>query len=92
MPMPWYSATVTARDPLMPDTSPTPVDPGDALSELYWLTDCHCDPAWTDRQLHAPDCNAYLRESVDVVAAELRSTRASIGPDALSQPHPEETS
>jgi hypothetical protein len=54
--------------PLMPDTSPTPVDPGDALSELYWLTDCHCDPAWTDRQLHAPDCNAYLRESVDVVA------------------------
>lgn len=34
---------------------------------------CRCDPAWTDRRLHAPDCVQELGEdALDEVATWLR--------------------
>lgn len=41
-----------------------------AEEALRALTTCRCDPAWTDRRLHAPDCLAEYREDVDDAIAQ----------------------
>jgi hypothetical protein len=42
-----------------------------ALAELRDLTECRCDPAWTERQLHHPECHSGYREDVEVLAVAL---------------------
>lgn len=41
----------------------------DAFESLHWLTTCRCDPAYTDRKLHAPDCPLEYRDDVDEALA-----------------------
>jgi hypothetical protein len=47
----------------------------DSIAELRAITECHCDPAWTERQMHAPDCVAYCRADVETLAAEVERLR-----------------
>lgn len=49
----------------------TPPGVAQALDELDCLTECRCDPAWTERDLHAPDCASDYREDVDTLRAAL---------------------
>ena len=45
----------------------------DLRERLAPLFACRCEPAWTDRHLHAPDCIEELQEDVvERVAAWLR--------------------
>lgn len=42
-----------------------------ALDDLDRLTECRCDQAYTDRGMHAPECEASSRDSVEVLRALL---------------------
>lgn len=41
------------------------------VNALLELTECRCDPCWTDRKLHAPDCNVDYVEHVDALVDEI---------------------
>ena len=43
----------------------------DHVNELLALTTCHCDPCWTERGRHAPECSSDYREDVDALVDEI---------------------
>jgi hypothetical protein len=59
----------------------------DSAEALRQLTACRCEPAWTERRLHAPTCLEEYRDDVDeaLAAAEARGYQRAI--DALRDEH-----
>jgi hypothetical protein len=49
-----------------------------SIDALRILTECHCEPAWTERKLHHPDCHVEDREDLDALLARLAEARSFI--------------
>jgi hypothetical protein len=56
----------------------------EAFDDLFQLTECRCDPAWTERDLHAPGCLEEYREDVRVLAAAANPPAPVTGRTAMS--------
>ena len=67
-PFAWQAAALQRAGLLRPVTDDATTT-GEALRELRLLTTCRCEPAWTGRGLHAPDCLEEWRADVDTLAA-----------------------
>jgi hypothetical protein len=51
--------------------------PAEAVEEVRLWFRCRCDPAWTDRNMHAPDCLLeYAEDVLDLLGETLTKARA----------------
>jgi hypothetical protein len=49
----------------------------EAIGELRYLTECRCDPAWTERGRHETHCASDYRGDVETVALALKQLISS---------------
>jgi hypothetical protein len=49
-----------------------------AIAELQGLVHCRCDPAYTDRGLHDPDCECDYASEVQVIVDYIEQLNANL--------------